>query len=164
MKIIKKLGIWILAVSFCVAVGSMSANKPVLVNAQTNEEFVAVASENNEIKPMALINNMTVSIHADSSYVWAEAKNDFTFPLAKVYTQVKLYSSQTYTEDVSKMTLEAQTSIADLDTGKSIIAKKAINGRQLYWRAEMIYQTDKGPLNDKQTDTWHISANGTVIR
>ncbi len=162
MKKFGKTGVLIAGLAALCVLPVLAGNAPSAAQAERG----AVQAETvlpEERAPRAWIVNMSLNLYADASHVRAEAKNDFTFPMATVYTVVKLYSSATYTEDVSAMTLEAQNSIADLDTGKSISAQVAIGGRERYWRAQMMYQADNGALNYKETDTFRISANGTVL-
>ena len=116
-----------------------------------------------EITPRAWIENFTINLLIKNGNVIAEAKNEFTFPMATMYTQVKLYSSTFYTQDISQMTLEAQNSITDLDTGNSISAQSSINGRQLYWRGLVIYKDGNNTAKQQETLTICISADGVVI-
>ena len=166
MKNLKKICLSAMA-AFALFAVPMCASNAVSVNATADDGvstgMTSVVEQSDETSPRAWIVNMSLNLYADSTSVRAEAKNDFTFPLSTVYTVVWLYSSATYTENVAQMTLEAQNSIADLDTGKSISATASIGGLERYWRARLMYQADNGSLNYKETDTFHISANWTVL-
>ena len=124
---------------------------------------VASAAVADTAEPYGLIANVSVQMQCNSTQVWAIAKNDFTLFPSEVYVEVVLYSSTTYTENISSMQEEARNSIDDLDMGKSIEARADIDGRDLYWRALVNYRKDGGALTTKETSTYHISADGRLL-
>ncbi|MCM1545444.1 MAG: hypothetical protein NC033_00240 [Clostridiales bacterium] len=88
-----------------------------------------------------LLTKMSIKTRADSEYVYAVAKNTFTLFISTVPVDIYLYSSVTYTDDISQMTLEATAHTGDLDVNKEITCK-ALHTEQKYWVAHCVFKTD----------------------
>lgn len=131
--------------------------------ASVSPSKVASAAVADTAEPYGLHASVSVQMQCNSTQVWASAKNDFTLFPSKVYVEIVLYSSTAYTENVSSMQEEARNSIADLDMGKSIEARADIDGRDLYWRARIRYNRDNGNWVTKETATYYILGDGTLI-
>lgn len=130
--------------------------QPEIAKAETNGTQTSV-------EPRGFYTNVEIYFSVIGTTVAATAENTFTFFPSTVKVTVNLYSSETYTENVSEMTLESTASIADLNMGNSLQTTAEINGRVLYWRGEVCYNLDNKPQEKKYTDIYRLSANGTVI-
>ena len=124
---------------------------------------VASAAVADTAEPYGWHASVSVSLKNNSTQVRAIAKNDFTLFPSEVYVEIVLYSSTTYTENISSMQEEARNSIDDLDMGKTMEVSANIDGRDLYWRALVNYQRDNGNWISKETATHYILGDGTLI-
>lgn len=95
-----------------------------------------IASEE-EITPYAMT-KIEIGTTADSTYVYAHAKNTFTLFSSTVPVYLYLYASTYATPNIEEMTLMASNYITDLDMNKEITCS-ARHTEQLYWCAHVIY-------------------------
>ena len=123
-----------------------------------DDVVVAEAQAIDTESPDGLLADIRASILSDGTAVYGQARNHFTLFPAVIETYVYLYSSTTYTEDISLMTLEGQNYVGDLDMGQTLIAWSYFNGRSLYWRAEVVYKMDSNPWKSIETETVFINA------
>ena len=135
--------------------------------AEAEENSIEVTTFNSvevaSVKPYGIYTNISIQLSADSEYVWATAKNEFTLFPATIPARVRLYSSTYYTEDFSLMTLEAESSTSDLNMGESLIAKSYFKGRKFYWKAEVYYQMDATAPKTLTTQVYYIDENGATM-
>ena len=101
----------------------------------------AASTAGNDTSSPYMLTKMSLSIRADSEFVYAVAKNTFTLFISTVPVTVYLYSSPTSTDDITKMTLEAEAHTNDLNVYKEITCKAA-HPEQKYWVAHCVYKTD----------------------
>lgn len=116
-----------------------------------------------DIEPYGIYTNLKLDLGANSSEIYAVAKNKFTLGNSTVSVYVYLYSSDTYQEDYNAMNLESYNYIADLDQGHSIKTSAPTNGEQKYWRAVMRYKRDNDDWAEKQTPTVLFSGKGEQL-
>ena len=90
-------------------------------------------------------------------------KNKFTLFPAVIVVYVELYSSETYTEDYTKMTLEGRNSTLDLNQGKSLEIRVPTGGKQKYWKARMRYKMDDRDWEERETVSVLYGANGELL-
>jgi len=137
---------------------------PVTASANTTEKIdeptAIVASEDDSISTCAFTQlNITVTSTTDKK-IAANLTNTFTLFPSTVSVVVKLYSSLTKTTDLSKMTLEASASSADLNMGETISATASTNGEDKYWVGYAIYFKDNTVNKTYQTEPAFYTADG----
>lgn len=108
--------------------------------ASTPSAEICAAKKDDTAEPQ-MLTTVSVKTRADSEYVYAVAKNTFTLFISTVPVDIYLYSSVTYTDDISQMTLEATAHTGDLDVNKEITCK-ALHTEQKYWVAHCVFKTD----------------------
>ena len=74
--------------------------------------------------------------------------------MSTVQIYVFLYSSPTYQESYTEMTLENQKFIGDLDIKKSLRTSASINGVQRFWKARVKYKLDNNDWVAKETEAY----------
>ena len=136
----------------CVALSSMGAT----ANAAT-------ATPSPDVDPLGLVTRISIHLGTTDVEVWAEAHNDFTLGMSTVEVYVYLYSSLTYQESYTGMTLESENYINDLDINKSLRASAPINGVQRYWKARVQYKLDNKDWVSKETVAVLIDADGNRV-
>lgn len=124
---------------------------------------VHVTANAETVTPYGLYANVSIKVAISKTYIKAIAKNEFTLFSSTVNTYVELYSSPTWTEDISQMTLEAQNYIYDLDQGNELSVTADYNGRELFWRARVRYNRDNSDWEIKETNTHHLAPDGTML-
>lgn len=117
----------------------------------------------NDISTRGLAVSISLSIDGGNGNVWAKAKNEFTLFPSTVEVYVELYSSTTYQESYTTMTLVSMNHISDLDMGHSLQAIASTNGTQLYWQARVRYKLDNNSWKSKTTSTFLFNAQGNYI-
>ena len=119
--------------------------------------------ENNEVTPYGLFTNLTLSIDGGDGKVWATAKNKFTLFSASIPVVVEIYSSDTYQESYTNMTLESRNYINNLKMGQTVTATASTNGQQKYWKGRMYFNIDNKGWDEDVTTTWLCDPNGFPI-
>lgn len=132
-----------------------------LVSAESNEYYED--NESNDIVPLGLFTQITLSIGSSDKCVWAKAHNDFTLGTSIIAVYVELFSSITYQDDYKLMILESRVYIEDLDIGRSLETSVPIGGIQRYWLARMRYKFDNQEWVTKTTSTWLFDVDGVVV-
>lgn len=130
-----------------------------------------VVVENSEIKvngdeeavPYGLFTNLTLSIDGGNGQVWATAKNKFTMFSSSIPVVVEIYSSDTYQESYTNMTLESRNYINNLKMGQTVTATASTNGQQKYWKGRMYFNIDNKGWDEEVTSTWLCDANGFPV-
>ena len=108
--------------------------------------------------------SLSLSINGGNGKVWATVKNDVTIFPSTVLVIVELYSSETFQESYTNMTLESKVQIDDLNLGKTITAEASTGGVQKYWHARTRYKVDNGAWKEMKTGICLYAADGTFIR
>lgn len=89
---------------------------PVSANAETNTVPMESNEQFEEVEEAItreLMTNLSLAIGGCNGEVWAEVKNEFTLFPSTVWVYVELYSSDTYQEFYSTMTLEKMDSVRE---------------------------------------------------
>lgn len=152
-----------MAIIFCQS-GIFSASA-----AEVAEETAAIESveaqetEEQEAVEPRLLTRLSLAIGASNGEVYARVKNEFTLGFAVVQVYAQLYSSYTYQDSYTNMTLESQAYIEDLNIYETIRTAAPINGEQKYWMARAYYKIDNGQWKDKVTKVWLVDANGNAV-
>ena len=76
---------------------------------------------------------------------------------------MELYSSETYTEDYTQMTLEGRNSTLDLNQGDTLEIRVPTGGKQKYWKARVRYKMDDRDWVEDETVSVLYSANGELL-
>lgn len=126
-----------------------------------NEEPVSEDSEG-DIEPYAAA-YLSLSIDCGEGKVWATAKNTFTWYYSTVIVILLLYSSDTYMESYTDMTLVSSNQTGDLDMGKTITTEASTGGVEKYWLARMRYKINSGEWKSKDTGVCRISGAGEFL-
>lgn len=106
-------------VSICYSIITLSQNYKVNAKAESNNIITGEAEEDaQEITPYSLGASLSLSINSGDGKVWATVKNDYTIFPGTISVIVQLYSSDTYAESYTQMTLVCANSIVDLDMEK----------------------------------------------
>ena len=165
IRVKKYISIMLICVALFLMTLTVVFNSFTVAKAQTatDENAVFINSGEDVAMPYGLFTSLTLSIDGGDGYVWATAKNSFTLFPATVRVILELYSSETYQESYTAMNLESRVEINDLNIGKSIIAKAAINGVQRYWKGRMYYKIDSKDWQEQVTRTWLYDVNGVEI-
>lgn len=121
------------------------------------------AIKNDNATPMGIYTHLSLSINGGNGKIWATVKNDFTLFPATVTVIVELYSSDTYQEYHTNMTLMGSNKINDLNIGKTLTIECSTDGVQKYWQARMRYKIDSGGWNSEATSSLLFSADGTCL-
>lgn len=116
-----------------------------------------------EIEPQGLMVKLSLNISAGDGNVTAKVKNTFTLFPSTVWVYVELYSSETYQESYTSMSLVAINSTKDLNMNKSISATASTNGESRYWQARMRYKFDSNDWISKVTSTYRYDGSGNLI-
>ncbi len=117
----------------------------------------AYAAEN------GIYTSLSISIDGGDGKVRTIVRNDITIFPSTVMVRVELYSSETYQESYTNMTLEQTAGIDDLNMGKTITAEANTNGVKKYWQGRVRYRVDNGAWKDLKTSITLFDANGTLI-
>ena len=126
--------------------------------------YAATDGEKYDVEPRGIMTKISLTIGASDGYVWARARNYFTLGNSTVRVVVELYSSTTYTENISDMKCERSESISDLNLNKTLEAKSPVNGQEKYWRARVQFRLDSKDWQTLQTDTFFVDADGNMIK
>lgn len=153
-----------LALVCCMAGIAFGFATPQLNGDVASREATTVSAEElseNDVVARGLFTDISIDLRVyNQQSVRAVAINNFTLFPAIIATIVKLYSSTTYTEDVSKMNLEAKVLTGDLNMGEKLVAEAPIAGRDLYWCGVVTYSLDGNPSKTAQTETIFVAADG----
>ncbi|MDE7191122.1 MAG: hypothetical protein K2O35_01430 [Clostridia bacterium] len=123
----------------------------------------AATDDSSEAEPYGLVTKISLQIGTTGTTVWARAHNDFTLGFSTIKVYVYLYSSLTYQEDRTQMTLESSNYIGDLNINKTLETTASINGVQRYWRARVYYKFDQKEWVSSETSTILIGVDGSAI-
>ena len=120
-------------------------------------------TETEEISPR-LLTTLNLGIGGKDGEVFFFFSNEFTLGFSTVKVYVELYSSSTYQESYSTMTLEAINYIDDLNIWKSIEVRVPTGGQTRYWQARTRYKPNSSDWAEKVTSVWLFDGNGNVIK
>lgn len=127
------------------------------------DEFEEKDELNDEVEPYGLFTSLSLSINGGDGKVWATVKNDVTIFPSTVRVVVMLYSSDTYTETYTEMTLISTNSIGDLDLGKTLTTEASTGGVAKYWIGRMRYKVDSKDWESRDTGVCKIGASGEFL-
>ncbi|HIZ25125.1 MAG TPA: hypothetical protein H9812_06630 [Candidatus Gallimonas intestinigallinarum] len=110
-----------------------------------------------------LFTQYAVSLRADDTYVYAVAKNNFTFLPSVVPVGIQLYYSDEYTEDLSEMTYHSFNFTEDLNMGEEITCRMEHDVTRCY-RAVLLYWNASGTRCTLESASGIFDENGTQLR
>ncbi len=106
---------------------------------------------------------LSISLNGGDGKVWATAKNDFTLFSSTICVIVQLYSSTTYQEKYTDMTLEYSNSSLNLTKGNTTVAETLTNGEQKYWIGRMRYKVDGNNWREETVGPLLYSEDGNFL-
>jgi len=115
------------------------------------------------VVPFSLVTKLELTIDGGNGQVWAIAHNKISIFASSVPVIVEIYSSDTYQDSYTNMTLESRNYINHLKSGKSITATASTNGQQKYWKGRMYFNIDNKGWSEEVTSTWLCDANGYPV-
>lgn len=118
---------------------------------------------NQDPSTRGLYTSLSISINGGNGKVWTTVKNDVTIFPSTVIVIVELYSSETFQQSYTNMTLEQKVQIGDLNLGKTITAEASTGGVQKYWQGRTRYKVDNGAWKEMKTGICLYAADGTFI-
>ena len=110
-----------------------------------------------------LFTQYAVSLRADDTYVYAVAKNNFTFLPSVVPVGIQLYYSDEYTENLSEMTYYTFNFTEDLNMGEEITCRMEHDVTRCY-RAVLLYWNASGTRCTLESASGIFDENGTQLR
>lgn len=154
----------VLFVLVAISLECFASNSKAFAAENVWEESATEKIENSsEVNPRGLYTHLSLSINGVDGRIWATVRNDFTLFPSTVIVIVELYSSDTYYESHTNMTLVSMKSIEDLNMGNSIVAEGSTGGVKKYWQGRMRYKIDNGGWKSETTGTMLYSADGTYL-
>ena len=142
----------IIVLTSCIALSSMGATAS-----------AATVNPSPDADPLGLMTKISLQLGSTSTEVWADAHNDFTLGMSTVQVYVFIYSSPTYQESYTEMTLENQKFVSDLDIYQSVRTSAPINGVQRFWKARVMYKLDGKDWVSKETVALLIDVDGNLV-
>lgn len=164
-----KIVTFILICAFVITSGFAISSVQSVYNtyAETNEQIKREDPELNddgqEASVYGLVTSLSLAIDSGDGKVWATVKNDFTLFSETVVVIVQLYSSDTYAESYTEMSLVCMNSIADLDIGQTISTEAETGGVEKFWLARMRYKIGDDVWQSRQTGACRISGSGEFL-
>lgn len=113
------------------------------------EDWGSMADDaDSEIMPL-LFTTLNLGLNGENGVITAIVSNAFTLFPSTVYVVVLLYSSDTYCETYTEMTLTASNSTKDLNMGNTISCSASTEGRTRFWLARMRWSSDASTWKEK---------------
>lgn len=134
-----------------------------MADTQSKETAYPLATSSTGNEARGLWTYITISIGGGDGCVWGLMKNEFTLFPSVIVAHVELYSSETYTEDYTQMTLEGRNSTLDLNQGETLEIRASTGGKQKYWKARMRYKMDDRDWVEDETVSVLYGANGELL-
>ena len=161
----KKFFVVILAFFIVILMLLVCNNLSYSAYAEVNNHILTNNSEvvDNEKQSSRLFTSLSISLNGGDGKVWTTVKNDFTLFPSTVLVIVQLYSSYTYCESYTEMTLVSENSTTDLNMGETIIAESSTGGEQKYWMGRMRYKIDGKSWEERTVGVLKYSAAGDYI-
>lgn len=127
------------------------------------EDWGSMADDaDSEIMPL-LFTSLNMSLYGENGVICTTVSNAFTLFPSKVYVIALLYSSDTYCESYTEMTLTASNSTTDLDMGTSITASASTEGRTRFWLARARWSTDASTWKEKSLGPIKFNGDGEDV-
>lgn len=141
----------------------VNGNKAFAAENEQKEITTDITENGGEASTRGLYTHLSLSINGGNGKIWATVRNDFTLFPSTVIVIVELYTSNTYHELHTDMTLVSINSIDDLNMGQSIVVEGSTGGVEKFWQARMRYKKDNGGWKTETTGTLRYSANGDYL-
>lgn len=136
----------------------------VLASAEEIEDVVVTQTRiGEEVSPLGIFTELSLSIDGSDGEVFATAKNVFTLFPATVQIILELYYSSNYQSSYTNMTVATRGTIGDLNIGKSLVVYAPTNGEQLWWTARMYYKIDSKDWQETCTSTTLFDGYGNRV-
>ena len=130
---------------------------------ESQDENIDNIANYENVEPLALFVDVVLAIGGENGEVYSAAQTQIAIFATTIYVVLELYSSDTYQEAYTNMTLEKRVASNNLKKGEIIKASVPTNGVQKYWRGRMYYRADSGNWKFGETDTVLFDANGIVV-
>lgn len=151
-------GLMSLCMGLSVAAPIATAN-----NAQPTPNANYESTYSEEVNPR-LLTTLVIDIYPapESGVIRAGVQNTFTLFSTTVSVALYVFTSPTYTTDITQMTQENYAYIHDLDMGQSLIIDTPTNSEKKYWMAYMWYQCGVDPRQSGHSDVKLFNADGSI--
>ena len=163
----KMLGVLLACVIACAALlGWVLAQDRVSVNAEEKADFtleipIEIDADSADRAGGAYL-SLTIG-GTGNGFVWAQIENIATIIPSTLWVYIELYSSTTYQESYTSMTLEYRETNHNLGHGERLGISASTNGQQKYWQARARYKIDTADWASMTTSTLLYDANGNCI-
>ncbi len=94
--------------------------------------------------------------------IQAVVNNTFTLFPSTVTVTLYVFTSPTYTTDITQMKQEGYAYTYDLDMGNVLSVKVSTNGEKKYWMAYMNYQVNRGEMQNGRSEVKLFNADGSI--
>lgn len=152
----------LIAIFMCAALVGVAPTMAFAMDDRSAENIDDIVDYENA-EPYALYVSVVVSIDGANGEVWSIAQTRVAIFASSINVVLELYSSDTYQDSYTNMTLEKRVSSSNLKKGETIKAVMPTNGVQKYWRSRMYYKADSGEWKYGETNTWLFDPNGIVV-
>lgn len=159
---LKIISLGLIAILLCAALLGVAPLTAFAMEESSAENIDDILSYENA-DPFALYVRVAVSIDGGNGEVWSIAQTTTAIFASSIYVVLELYSSDTYQDSYTGMTLEKRVSSSNLRKGETIKAVMPTNGVQKYWRGRMYFKADSGSWKYAETNTWLMDPNGIVV-
>ena len=130
---------------------------------KTIEPQIIVQSESMSVTDSRAFTQLQLDIFpAPDGRIRAVVKNSFTLFPSIVSVALYVFTSPTYTTDITEMTQENYAYIHDLDMGKELIVDTSTNGEKKYWMAYMNYQVGNSQMYNGRSKVKLFNADGSI--
>ncbi len=161
---LSKIKSWIciaLLTAASLTIGSLSDRSGGLAG---EDQAISVhAEEVTEQEERGLVTNLILYIEGGDGEIRAWVKNQFTLFPSTIVVYLELYSSETYQESYTTMTLEKRVMTGDLNMGDTLETSAPTNGEQKYWKARMRYKFDERDWISKETEAMLYNGQGELV-
>lgn len=160
----KYLYVWIACLSFFLCLFGALSIRPSAFAAEGDGALCEEEVQEEEVSPRGWMTYLSLSMGGEGNgEIWAETGNVFTLFPSTIKVYLQLYSSYTFQESYSTMTLENQVYTPDLNMGETLRVTAPTGGEQKYWLARIWYRFDERDWESKVTDILLYSADGVCL-
>lgn len=140
----------------------LSAIAPLAMGNSLKASPVPETTTYNEVEPRALTALVIDIYPAPDGQIRAQVQNTFTLFPTTVSVALYVFTSPTYTTDITQMTQENYAYIHDLDMGQTLTIDTPTNGEKKYWMAYMWYQCGTDSRKSGHSDVKLFNADGSI--
>lgn len=152
-----------LSIVLPIAVDNNDSPVPETATLTNTIDFTPETATSGEVSPRAFT-TLEIDIYPApaSGVIRAGVQNTFTFLPTTVSVALYVFTSPTYTTDITQMTQEGYAYSHDLDMGQALIIDTPTNGEKKYWMAYMLYQCGSDSRKSGHSDVKLFNADGSI--